>query len=209
MCQDNHRALRAVSGAQAPSPILLAAARAGVAVPEVVSAGAALQEGLSPIPSDQYIKLWGPRQAPLLKQAVRRKTTPLGWGAVGQSWPGGLSGRNEQAEQPWYSLTSGSARSCWQREPLPSAYAQHLKEVAWWDPIVPAVYLRPCTRWGSILWQEKLISGKEYVATRSQSPQALEGSSGYVPLLSLCRPHLTTRDISTWGRLHHQPSTRQ
>ncbi|XP_068012247.1 tektin bundle-interacting protein 1 [Melanerpes formicivorus] len=169
-----------------------------------------------PLYSDQYIKLWGPRQVPLLKQAVRWKTTPMGWDAMGQSWATGMSSRDEQAEQPWYTLTSCSSRSCWQgaqagwgkQDLLPPAYAQHLKEVAWWDPIVPAVYLGPCTRWGSILWQEKPILGKEYVATRSRSLQALGGSSGYVPLLS-CHPHLSTRDISTWSLLHHQPSTHQ
>ncbi|XP_054252020.1 tektin bundle-interacting protein 1 [Indicator indicator] len=169
-----------------------------------------------PLYSDQYIKLWGPRQVPLLKQALRWKTTPMGWDARGQSWSTGLSSRDKQAEQPWYTLTC-SAHRCWQQaqagwgkqDPLPPAYAQHLKEVAWWDPIIPAVYLGPCTRWGSILWQEKPILGKEYVATRSQSPQVLGSSSGYVPLLSFCHPHFTTQDISTWSLLHHQPSTHQ
>lgn len=117
----------------------------------------------------------------------------------------------------------------------PPVYAQHLREVAWWDPIVPAAYPGPCTRWGAFLWQERPILGKEYgksrrgswggghlpeppphpcpllstVATRSQSPRALGGSPGYVPLLSSCRPPGTTRDIHTWRLLQHQPSTRQ
>lgn len=120
----------------------------------------------------------------------------------------------------------------------PPAYAQHLREVAWWDPIVPAAYLGPCTRWGSFLWQERPVLGKEYgkslggpgwlqgsgapscapsyplplcfpVVTRSQSPRAQGGSSGYVPALSFCCPLLATQDIRTWNLLHHQPSTRQ
>ncbi|XP_075031214.1 tektin bundle-interacting protein 1 [Calonectris borealis] len=170
-----------------------------------------------PLYSDQYVTLWGPRQAPLLKQAVRWKTTPMGWDAVGQSWSTGLSGVDEEAEDPWHTLASGIAHRRWQRahtvqggqDPLPPAYAQRLREVAWWDPIVPAAYLGSCTRWGPFLWQERPILGKEYVVTRSQSPRALGGGSGYVPALSFCRPPLTTRDISTWSLLHHQPSTRQ
>ncbi|KAM6113481.1 LOW QUALITY PROTEIN: tektin bundle-interacting protein 1 [Phoenicopterus ruber ruber] len=163
-----------------------------------------------PLYSDQYIMLWGLRQAPLLKQAVRWKTTPMGWDAAGQSWSTGLSGRDGEAEDPWYALASGIAHLRWQRartvwgqrDPLP-------QEVAWWDPIIPVVYLGACTRWGTFLWQERPVLGKEYVVTRSQSPQALGGSSGYVPALSFCRPPLTTWDVSTWSHLHHQPSPRQ
>ncbi|KAM9620009.1 tektin bundle-interacting protein 1 [Morphnus guianensis] len=172
---------------------------------------------LPPIPSDQYITLWGPRQAPLLKQAMRWKTTPIGWDAVGQSWSTGLNSRDEEVEDPWYALASSIAHRRWkqahagqgERDPLPPAYAQHLREVAWWDPVVPAVYLGPCTRWGPFLWQERPVLGKEYVVTRSQSPRAQGGSSGYIPALSFCCPLLATRDISTWSLLHHQPSTRQ
>uniref|UniRef100_A0A663EZH6 Tektin bundle interacting protein 1 n=1 Tax=Aquila chrysaetos chrysaetos TaxID=223781 RepID=A0A663EZH6_AQUCH len=124
-----------------------------------------------PLYSDQYITLWGPRQAPLLKQAVRWKTTPIGWDAVGQSWSTGLNSRDEEVEDPWYALASGVAHRRWERahagrgerDPLPPAYAQHLREVAWWDPVVPAAYLGPCTRWGPFLWQERPVLGKEYV----------------------------------------------
>ncbi|KAM9215407.1 tektin bundle-interacting protein 1 [Leptosomus discolor] len=170
-----------------------------------------------PLYSDQYITLRGPRQAPLLKQALRWKTTPMGWDAVGQSWSTGLRGRTEEAEDPWYALASDIAHRRWpwahagrgEQDSLSPAYAQRLREVAWWDPVLPAAYLGPCTRWGPFLWQERPILGKEYVVTRSQSPQALGGSSGYVPALSFCCPPGTTQDISTWSLLHHQPSTRQ
>uniref|UniRef100_A0A663F0N2 Tektin bundle interacting protein 1 n=1 Tax=Aquila chrysaetos chrysaetos TaxID=223781 RepID=A0A663F0N2_AQUCH len=118
-----------------------------------------------PLYSDQYITLWGPRQAPLLKQAVRWKTTPIGWDAVGQSWSTGLNSRDEEVEDPWYALASGVAhRRLWAGGTLlrGAAYAQHLREVAWWDPVVPAAYLGPCTRWGPFLWQERPVLGKEY-----------------------------------------------
>uniref|UniRef100_A0A8B9V9F5 Chromosome 19 open reading frame 71 n=1 Tax=Anas zonorhyncha TaxID=75864 RepID=A0A8B9V9F5_9AVES len=160
-----------------------------------------------PLYSDQYVTLRGPRQAPVLRQAVRWKTTPMGWDAAGQSWATGLSGWDAPGD-PWYSLTRGIARHRWQRA-HPGGDPGHLREVAWWDPIVPAAYPGPRTRWGAFLWQERPILGKEYVATRSQSPRALGGSPGYVPLLSSCRPPGTARDIHTWRLLQHQPSTRQ
>ncbi|XP_064353282.1 tektin bundle-interacting protein 1 [Dromaius novaehollandiae] len=91
----------------------------------------------------------------------------------------------------------------------PTAYAQRLREVAWWDPVVPAQYLGPSTRWGAFLWQEKPTRGKEYVATRHQSPRELGGSLGYVPGLSFCHPPFTTQDVCTWSHLCHPPVTTQ
>ncbi|XP_059687633.1 LOW QUALITY PROTEIN: tektin bundle-interacting protein 1 [Gavia stellata] len=170
------------------------------------------REVVLPLCSNQHITLRGLRQAPLLKQAVPWKTTPLGWDAVGQSWSMGLSGRGEEAEDPLYPLASRTAHRCWQgphilwgeRDPLPqrcsppSAYAQRLWAVAWWDPLVPAVYLGPCTPWGPFLWRERPVLGKD--------PWVLGGSSGYVPVFS-CPPNAW--DISTWSLLYHQPSTYQ
>ncbi|KAM6040318.1 tektin bundle-interacting protein 1 [Theristicus caerulescens] len=169
--------------------------------------------------------LWGPRQAPLLKQAMRWKTTPMGWDAVGQSWATGPSAREEAAvEEPWCTLTCTIARCRWQWAhaargsaiPCPPVRSWagggtvqgHLRAVACWDPIVPAEYPGPRTRWGPFLWQERPVLGKEYVVTRSQSSRAPGCSSGYVPVLS-CRPAVAAGDISTWSLLHHQPSTHQ
>uniref|UniRef100_A0A493TU87 Uncharacterized protein n=1 Tax=Anas platyrhynchos platyrhynchos TaxID=8840 RepID=A0A493TU87_ANAPP len=124
-----------------------------------------------PLYSDQYVTLRGPRQAPVLRQAVRWKTTPMGWDAAGQSWATGLSGWDAPGD-PWYSLTRGilglggtTRGGCWwwrENSAPPPVYAQHLREVAWWDPIVPAAYPGPRTRWGAFLWQERPILGKEY-----------------------------------------------
>ncbi|XP_067169085.1 tektin bundle-interacting protein 1 [Apteryx mantelli] len=169
-----------------------------------------------PLCSDQYVTLRGPRRAPVLKQAVRWKYTPMGRDAVGQSWSTGPSSWSER-EDTWDALPgsiSCPAFRRWhqahaRRECLPPAYTQHLRETAWWDPVVPAQYLGLGTRWGAFLWQEKPIQGKEYVVTRNRSPRELGGSSGYVPGLHFCRPPFTTRDVCTWSRLHHQPSTNQ
>ncbi|KAM7081580.1 LOW QUALITY PROTEIN: tektin bundle-interacting protein 1 [Ciconia maguari] len=137
---------------------------------------------LPPTPSDRYLVLWGLPWAPLLKQAVCWKTTPMGWGAVGQSWSPGQRGRDEEAEDPgtrrcwqWAHAVGGSGIPCPQLCSPPPAYAQHLREVAW-DPIVPAVDLGPCTRGGRLLWHERPIPGKEHVITHSQSPRVLLGA---------------------------------
>nr|XP_005514172.1 uncharacterized protein C19orf71 homolog [Columba livia] len=133
-----------------------------------------------PLYSDQYLTLWGPRRGPVLQQALRWKTSPMGWDAAGQTWPTGLSGGdNERVVDPWYSLDSSSAQRRWPRaqrlgqeqDPLPPAYAQRLREVAWWDPIVPAEYPGHCTRWGAFLWQERPVLGKEYEQGKHRPPR--------------------------------------
>lgn len=45
---------------------------------------------------------------------------------------------------------------------LPTAQAQCLRETAWYDPIMPAQYRAPSTRWGAMLWKDRPIRGKEY-----------------------------------------------
>lgn len=45
---------------------------------------------------------------------------------------------------------------------LPTAQAQGLRETAWYDPIMPAQYRAPSTRWGAMLWKDRPIWGKEY-----------------------------------------------
>ncbi|XP_031460586.1 uncharacterized protein C19orf71 homolog [Phasianus colchicus] len=164
-----------------------------------------------PLCSEQYVTLRGPRCAPVLRQAVRWKMTPLGRDAAGQSWWTEPSCHG--AEDTRDSRSRSTAWQRWQRshgslelDLLPPVYDQHLREVACWDPTVPAAYPGPGTRWGAFLWQECPILGKEYVATRSQSTAALGGSSGYVPLLSFCSPQTTTRDVCSWSLLQHQPS---
>lgn len=65
--------------------------------------------------------------------------------------------------------------------PFLSAYAQRLRDSSWYDPIVPAQYMDPNTRWGAFLWKEKYIPGKEYGKCSStlggeQRREFLEGS---------------------------------
>ena len=47
-------------------------------------------------------------------------------------------------------------------DPCPSAYTQRLWETAWYDPVIPAQYRGPRARYGSVLWKDRPIRGKEY-----------------------------------------------
>uniref|UniRef100_A0A8D2JBG6 Chromosome 19 open reading frame 71 n=1 Tax=Varanus komodoensis TaxID=61221 RepID=A0A8D2JBG6_VARKO len=118
---------------------------------------------------DEYLRLRGPLNAPIIKEAVRWKFTPMGWDAMPQIWYTGLT--NSHNRDTWYTLTNGIGREAyhrWQKShaererTLPPAYAQHLRESSWYDPIIPAQYLEPSTRWGAFRWKDTPVLGKEY-----------------------------------------------
>ncbi|KAK2087028.1 Tektin bundle-interacting protein 1 [Saguinus oedipus] len=92
-----------------------------------------------------------------------------------------------------------------------AAYTQHLRETAWHDPIVPAQYLDPSTRWGSMLWKDRPIPGKDYVVNRNRyGVEPLWRASDYVPFLSAPqRPPHTTQNYLQWGLEPYCPSTGQ
>ncbi|XP_074834705.1 tektin bundle-interacting protein 1 [Carettochelys insculpta] len=171
----------------------------------------------TPLYSDEYLTLPGPRNAPSLKQATRWKCSPMGRDAAPQTWYTGLT--NGDNRGAWYTLTNPISREafhCWsqsharrERKTLPPAYAQRLREVSWYDPVVPAQYLEPRTRWGAFVWQDKPVLGKEYVVNRNRCSLELRGHAGYVPCLAAHLPAFTTQDLRTWPLLHCQPSTRQ
>ncbi|XP_054837758.1 tektin bundle-interacting protein 1 [Eublepharis macularius] len=168
----------------------------------------------TPLYSDEYLALKAPRNAPVIKEAVRWKFTPMGWDAIPQTWYTGLT--NCPYREAWYTLTDGVGREAYHRwckshakrkKTLPAAYDQHLRESSWYDPTVPAQYLKPATRWGAFLWQDKPVPGKEYVVNRNCSAKELPGKPGYVPSLSLYTPVFTAKDYRTWRMFSHQPST--
>ncbi|KAM8925870.1 tektin bundle-interacting protein 1 isoform 3-T3 [Lycaon pictus] len=123
-------------------------------------------------PSEDYLSLEGPRWAPAIKQATRWKYTPLGRDAAGQLWYTGLT--NSDSREAWYTLPRApdspyrEAYARWhgchrhRERSMPSAYTQCLRETAWHDPIIPAQYRAPSTQWGSMLWKDRPIRGKEY-----------------------------------------------
>lgn len=82
-------------------------------------------------------------------------------------------------------LLQGGGRAAWpQLCSPPPVYAQHLRQVVWWDPISPAAYLGPCTCWGAFLWQERPILGKEY----GKSLRGCGGASASAPSSPLSLP---------------------
>ncbi|XP_043846445.1 uncharacterized protein C19orf71 homolog [Dromiciops gliroides] len=111
-------------------------------------------------------------------------------------------------------LVSKSPKSVPEYFPLPLrlclAYTQRLRESPWYDPVVPAQYLEPSTRWGNLLWQDKLIPGKEFVLNRNRFGIPTGKGSNYVPFLSVPnRPRYTTQNFRLWNIEPYCPSTNQ
>ncbi|XP_054434045.1 tektin bundle-interacting protein 1 [Pteronotus mesoamericanus] len=175
----------------------------------------------APLYSDDYLSLEGPRWPPAIKQAVRWAYTPMGCDSASQLCYTGLT--NSDFCEAWYTLPRArdspyrEAYAHWhgcyshQKHSMPSAYTQHLRETAWYDPIVPAQYRAPSTRWGTMLWKDKPLWGKEYVVNRQQYGVEPWGrTSDYVPYLSaLQRPSYTTQNYRQWNLEPYCPSTGQ
>ncbi|XP_032739436.1 uncharacterized protein C19orf71 homolog [Lontra canadensis] len=175
----------------------------------------------APLFSDDYLSLEGPRWTPAIRQAVRWKYAPMGRDAAGQPWYTGLT--NSESREAWYTLPRAldspyreayarwhGCHSHWERS-MPSAYTQRLRETAWYDPVLPAQYRVPSTRWGSVLWTDRPFRGKEYVVTRHQyqAEPPWQGSD-YVPLLSAPqRPRYTAQNLRWWDLEPYCPSTNQ
>ncbi|XP_045846755.1 uncharacterized protein C19orf71 homolog isoform X1 [Meles meles] len=129
--------------------------------------------------SDDYLSLEGPRWTPAIRQAVRWKCAPMGRDAAGQPWYTGLT--NSEAREAWYTFPRAldspyrEAYARWhgchshRERSMPSAYTQRLRETAWYDPVLPAQYRVPSTRWGCALWTDRPFRGKEYGEERGRS----------------------------------------
>ncbi|XP_047696933.1 tektin bundle-interacting protein 1 isoform X1 [Prionailurus viverrinus] len=147
--------------------------------------------------SDDCLSLEGPRWTPAIKQATRWKYTPLGRDAAGRLWSTGLT--TSDPREAWYTFPRApdspyrEAHGHWHRchscreRSMPSACTQHLRETAWYDPVLPAQSRNPGTRWGSTLWRDRLIRGKEYVVNRHQHRVEPPWRSDHVPYLSVPR----------------------
>ncbi|XP_021060714.1 uncharacterized protein C19orf71 homolog [Mus pahari] len=169
---------------------------------------------------NDYLSLEGPRWAPAIKQAVRWKFTPMGRDAAGQVWYTGLT--NSEPCDAWYKLPRAldapyrEAHTRWhgcfqsRQRGLPPAYTQHLREMAFWDPAIPAQYLNSGVRWGCVQWRDRQIRGKDFVVTRNQFGAKLPWRSDYVPLLSPPqRPRFTAQDFRQRGLERPCPATGQ
>ncbi|XP_066132605.1 tektin bundle-interacting protein 1 [Saccopteryx bilineata] len=173
----------------------------------------------APLYSDDYLSLEGPRWTPAIKQAVRWEYTPMGCDSAGQLWYTGLT--NSDSREAWFTFPRAldnpyrEAYTRWhgcyshQKHSMPLAHTQHLQETAWYDSIVPSQYRTPSTRWGTMLWQDRPIWGKEYVVNRHQYVvEPLRGVSDYVPYLSAPqRPRYTAQNYRQWDLEPYCPST--
>nr|XP_020020292.1 uncharacterized protein C19orf71 homolog isoform X2 [Castor canadensis] len=162
--------------------------------------------------SNDYVSLEGPRWTPAIKQATRWKDTPMGRDAAGQLWYTGLT--NSDPREAWYNLPRAldspyrEAYARWhgcydnRQRSLPPAYTQHLRETAWHDPVVPAQYRSPHTRWGSVLWKDRPFRGKEYVLNRNRfGAEPPWRACDYVPYLSAPqRPRYIMQSPRQWGQ---------
>ncbi|XP_006047942.2 uncharacterized protein C19orf71 homolog [Bubalus bubalis] len=174
-----------------------------------------------PLYSDDYLSQEGPRWTPAIRQAARWKYTPMGRDAAGQLWYTGLT--NSDSREAWYTLPRApdspyrEAYARWhgcyghQERSLPSAYTQRLRETAWYDPIIPAQYTDPSTRWGSVLWKDRPIRGKEFAINRHRfGVEPLWRASDYVRYLSAPqRPRYTAQNYRQWGLEPYCPATNQ
>ncbi|XP_028718796.1 uncharacterized protein C19orf71 homolog [Peromyscus leucopus] len=169
---------------------------------------------------NDYLSLEGPRWAPAVKQATRWKFTPMGQDAAGQVWYTGLT--NSQPREAWYMLPDAldspyrEAHARWhgcfesRQRGLPSAYTQHLRETAFWDPTLPAQYLGAGTRWGCVPWRDRHVRGKEFVVNRNLFGTEQPKRSNYVPDLSPPqRPRYTSQDFRQRGGERPCPATGQ
>ncbi|MXQ83836.1 hypothetical protein E5288_WYG002461 [Bos mutus] len=170
---------------------------------------------------DDYLSQEGPRWTPAIKQATRWKYTPMGRDAAGQLWYTGLT--NSDSREAWYTLPRApdspyrEAYARWhgcydhRERSLPSAYTQRLRETAWYDPIIPAQYTDPSTRWGSVLWKDRPIRGKEFAINRHRfGVEPLWRASDYVRYLSAPqRPRYTAQNYRQWGLEPYCPATNQ
>uniref|UniRef100_A0A8D2DUS6 Tektin bundle interacting protein 1 n=1 Tax=Sciurus vulgaris TaxID=55149 RepID=A0A8D2DUS6_SCIVU len=165
----------------------------------------------SPLHSDDYQSLEGPRWTPAIQQATRWKYSPMGRDATGQAWYTGLT--NADPREAWYTLPRAQdsphreAYSRWHRcygyreQSLPPAYTQRLRETAWFDPCTPAQYRSPSARWGSVQWRDRPMRGKDYVVHRNRfKAEPPSPATDYVPQLSAPqRPRYTAQDYRRWG----------
>ncbi|XP_039103469.1 uncharacterized protein C19orf71 homolog [Hyaena hyaena] len=168
----------------------------------------------APLYSDDYLSLEGPRWTPAIKQATRWKYTPLGRDAAGQLGYTGLT--NVDPRETWYMLPRApdspyrEAHARWhgchghRERSLPAAYAQRLRETAWYDPVMPVEHRAPA------VWKDRAIQGREYVVDRHRHGMEPPWRSDHVPYLSVPqRPRHTAQDFRRWSLEAYCPSTGQ
>ncbi|XP_042549802.1 uncharacterized protein C19orf71 homolog [Dipodomys spectabilis] len=134
------------------------------------------------------------------RSPAHRAPSPLRAGPASASCPA-HPGRSPAHRAP-SPLRAGpaSTRCAALTSPASAAYTQHVRDNAWYDPVLPAQYKSPNTRWGSALWRDRLLRGKDYVVNRNRFGEEPRGTWDYVPCLSAAqRPRYASRAPRTWG----------
>ncbi|KAM8939298.1 tektin bundle-interacting protein 1 [Pelodytes ibericus] len=108
--------------------------------------------------SIDFMFLHGRSSCPTLRQAVRCSNGPMGADVKSHMF---YTGKNRETFQKWRQEYKQR-----EREDLPHASSQYLRETAWYDPSLPAQYLQDSARWGAFCWRERPVLGKEFVLNR-------------------------------------------
>ncbi|XP_040276375.1 uncharacterized protein C19orf71 homolog [Bufo bufo] len=101
--------------------------------------------------------LCGPSNSPIRPQAVSFTSGP--WGVDVKS--NVLYTKKREAFLRWQNEHRQREQAALQ----PGA-AQLLRETAWYDPTQPSQQLKDSARWGSFIWRDQPVLGKEYVVNR-------------------------------------------
>ncbi|KAG8126843.1 hypothetical protein E2320_021961 [Naja naja] len=143
----------------------------------------------TPLYSDQYLSLRGPRNAPVIKEAAAGNS-PL-WGGMPSLKPGYAQHLRDSS---WYD---------------PITPPQYLDPNTRWGAFLWKDESIPGKEYGKKQdhGDEGMWGKTQTVVNRSHCAEELKGKPGYVPHLSLHTPVFTAKDYRTWRMFSHQPST--
>ncbi|XP_063771470.1 tektin bundle-interacting protein 1 [Pseudophryne corroboree] len=109
------------------------------------------------IKSIELVSLRGPSNIPILQQAVRFHSGP--WRAAVKSHV--IYNEKQEAFHRWQNEYKQREQNA-----LHHSSSQLLRETAWYDPSLPSQQLQDSPRWGTFLWKDQHVPGKEFVLNR-------------------------------------------
>ncbi|XP_056425676.1 tektin bundle-interacting protein 1 isoform X2 [Hyla sarda] len=109
------------------------------------------------IESFKSVSLHGPSNSLILQQAVSFTSGPWGLDVKSNT----LHTNKREAFVRWQNEYRQRERTV-----LHPSASQLLRETAWYDPTQPSQQLKDSARWGTFIWRDKPILGKEYVVNR-------------------------------------------
>ncbi|XP_075060849.1 tektin bundle-interacting protein 1 [Mixophyes fleayi] len=109
------------------------------------------------IKSVELVSICGPSNTPILQQAVRFHSGP--WCAAVKSH---IIYNEKQENFHWWQNEYRQR----EQNALQHSASQVLRETAWYDPSQPSQQLQDSARWGTFLWRDQHVPGKEFVPNR-------------------------------------------